>query len=737
MSTEFNFSEVAKQAKNLVVENFSDVLDRVANESFNYEKILYDKLPTTKIQSKEQIKDIFDDNTKYKKFIDEILSVATGLTENESFLSVFYHPVFTQEVLSAGGKKGADVTIQRGNIIARNTENPDLRMPTQGDFLDERQEENISGQQIIREVNTKQYIEKTIDVLATRIERNINFRNIFKAQKSGEISEDLLNTAFINSNPARKNAGKYDIANIKNTFHGIFVKYLEGIVKFRATAGKGVTIGGTEIVIEGTIGDIKKQLKQNVNFSETHQYKDNRKNPYDNYVSIKPFSMTTQDENDFSDQMTGAIQTILQQMLKDSKEIKVQYVKNENAFYVALMSEQTKTAYKNVTNKNISATDEEILKVVETFGVTLHKFYSATALRIFSKEIANENIKNFCKFWNQKGKNNLYNLLKEEQPEKNKQSTYNGFEELMKNFSSFNISKISADFGFKGEVGEFFTQLLFRGIFSGENGGAASLGKMSFGTGPAATDIVVTKNRKNPQLKDELNTFGVQVKNFPSATFAGTIYIYGQSSLLKNQLRYLGNDLQTVEYYTFLKVATGETREQKLIQILNSHIPSYLRYQEEGQHESLGGKKSLGEETYNTIYNTFEMIKSNFYMINFHLYPASYIFLKMKEILFDSKNYETKPDNLMFHFSSGKKDGKSLQNLKGSLFLDEWTNKIKSINLLEQDTKNTKTNDNGKIEKTLKNILEVTFLNFTGIEVDFLRKPPKDGSQRNIVSLFT
>ena len=240
----------------------------------------------------------------------------------------------------------------------------------------------------------------------------------------------------------------------------------------------------------------------------------------------------------------------------------------------------------------------------------------------------------------------------------------------------------------------------------------ATLGKKSFGTGPAAIDVVSIPNIE----KGLKQMMGIQVKNFPSVYSRGNIHIYAQSSKLINQSRYLGTtDLQKVE--DFVRNKKKELKKEKIfpysieeniLKILVKHIPEYLRYDELGK-----------KDDDSIIYKDFNTITSNFYMLNFRLYPASYIFSKIKEALSDQNNWALMETNesQMFHFDNEEtKFDKQIAEIKGPLFLDKW----------EATAKNS-------IDD--KNLFDNTYLDFSGLQIYFDRQKMKNRNA-NIVSLI-
>lgn len=733
MSTNLNAIIQTPKVWNMVWDSETqDQYEKLIKNSFEKEQVLYKKLGLN-INTVENIETIFDNETSYNDFMNILYKHMTDMG-NMSFVEIFTTQNFADNVLSerdvapAGQTGVAKNDIKSQSVSAQLSPNEDLTDFTylkKGDYKKLGKSNTLS---------TTEYLENVIKILANRILVLTPIQNVFSTTQQIQTLSGKLE--------------KIKNINLKNgtNFYNAFVESLKEIVRFNITekrnADKREGIN-TEDFNQKTYNELEQTIKIFENGGKSlRQYspgsqtsKNSNKAKTKNTENIAIITMSGyRPENqikDFENQVVNAINKLL------GSEAIV-WVGKLNSFYVDLSSiyrEQIQTADSGII------VDENIIKdVVNQFSEKLIAVYKKTTNQLFNKKHPDVEIQlnnDFEKYWNNKGKQIAINMLQQENDAR-KNNDKEAFNELLKAYSSFDILKVTNDSQFKGEVGEFFTQVFFRGLF-GEKSKTATLGKQSFGTGPAAVDVISA-----PDITQGLKqTMGIQVKNFPSVYSRGNIHIYAQSSLLKNQSRYLGSsDLETVKEHVITKAnkiredkieadnikadKTKETQstnniEENILKILVKHIPEYIRYDE------------LGKKDDNSIiYESFNAITSNFYMLNFRLYPASYIFTKILKALSDEKNWTPtkQQDDLlqMFHFDNEQTDfDQAIASIKGPMFLSKWEEAIKKS--IDKD-KNL-INDNQLFSDSL---FKATYLNFSGLQIYFDRKKMQQGN--NIVSLI-
>lgn len=246
-----------------------------------------------------------------------------------------------------------------------------------------------------------------------------------------------------------------------------------------------------------------------------------------------------------------------------------------------------------------------------------------------------------------------------------------------------------------GTIGEVLFSLLIKNL--GTN--VEILGQTSHGTGYAAVDVSMSLTDKSNKIQE----LGFQVKNYTSIT--DTIVLYPQSNLLNKDdiKRYItDSSLSLIQHiifsgYTEQKLRNESDRNNILtfvLNILNNHIPFYLRYDEAN------------------IFNDISHVKNNFYIINFHFIPASIILYLIKNYIDKinkENNFKNKKD--MFYWSSTKQLASKNEILKSKNFINSW-NSMYSKGMWPGEGKE----NSGEY---LKNEL---YINFIGIKLKFKKE---------------
>lgn len=247
--------------------------------------------------------------------------------------------------------------------------------------------------------------------------------------------------------------------------------------------------------------------------------------------------------------------------------------------------------------------------------------------------------------------------------------------------------------GVSGTIGEVIFSLLLRIAQSNSETKTTVkiLGQTDFGTGSAAVDVKL--------MSAGLRDIGFQIKNYSS--IKNTISLYGQSNKLsaeKEMSRYIEDSAYKVLQQIFFTEHSNtnplgvyynenyETSIKMTNNILNQHIPYYLRFDE----------ASIQKQNQ-------DLAQNNFYIINFSFIPASIIFIFVAESLeeIDIKRKD------FFYFSDNKQEGDILHNNYGNL-LSSW----------EQTYKNLSQKNNNMLQNFKDNL----YINFLGARITFKNK---------------
>lgn len=245
----------------------------------------------------------------------------------------------------------------------------------------------------------------------------------------------------------------------------------------------------------------------------------------------------------------------------------------------------------------------------------------------------------------------------------------------------------------KGDIGEILVQIFIESISN--NISSQNLGKVDFGTGQAAVDVIASiKDRKNELIK-----LGFQVKNFPYFEEEGTTILYEQSNKIfdsKDSLkRYLGVDGLLNLQKLLRSYIDGQKNNNQIQDLVFQAIPSYIRYSE-----------SYVKNNPDLI--KLSQVKNNFYVINLRFFPASVIlYFIAQSINISNKNNDK---NRLLFFSPTKM---SSEGYKHSIFYSDRNFDNSLIELAENQSNfvNSALNFRG-ININFKTPMNKNFLNF-------------------------
>lgn len=192
----------------------------------------------------------------------------------------------------------------------------------------------------------------------------------------------------------------------------------------------------------------------------------------------------------------------------------------------------------------------------------------------------------------------------------------------------------------KGDIGELIVNLIIEQALQDNlyenavNFFGTQLGDKDLGTGKMAVDLA-------------LNGIGFQVKNFPSFESKEEVLLYHQSNLLYNGEKvYLKNEngnryMNKENWETLFLFGVGNRgiSIETVLNILKESLPNYLRYSE-NIVKDLSNNKNL---------KALSELRSNFYILNFRIIPASIIFSELAKSI-----KENTKDNIlkMFYYTN-------------------------------------------------------------------------------------
>lgn len=717
------------------IETPAQILKKIAEESFRKEQILY---KNCKQGISPQIKDIELINVSSPDQVLELLKTENGFRAYQNFLSLNVYNIenqsnsFMRYFYDASFIKALSAKSPGDNLFSN------ILKELKQDYFsndEEVEEKEFSGnvKELIDEIMTlsardkgkltqqkimAMYLKKFFN-----IDREKNKNKVATPEQKEQAKEDSqFIWKYLKTPTDKKKAGIIKSAKIEGTTIDQFEAQLEKLVDKIVTLlknsidFKGKEDSFSEKLTEyiqnnvefniGVMGEVDIKGKKYQGKSASTALKNQKDTVTITYSDAKELFKQGEGKAGFKIKLLGGdsifnsffagneIQKQIQDLLKESNpsgEISgiannnlieimsnITYI-DKNLFYNYLFDkiDFSKFSKENLEKKTIEEIQKTAEQLSEGFGRILYSIYQDNLITGTTPEQAKINADQFKQWWDKSGKDNLEKLINN-----NAHLIY----ELGSKTSEANVA---------GTLGEVLFSLLIQENLQG--GKVEVLGQTSHGHGQAAVDTKITFK----DAEQNIQNVGFQIKNYSSLK-GNTMGLYDDTSLLLSseymkryiEARWL-DVLQGIFFdknrEDFFLESTGikETSIQAASNILNAHIPYFIRYDEAQVKDEIG------------------IEQNNFYIINFSFIPASALFLLAAEALEEEVKKEQQKE--LFYFSS-KIDEKDKDSSNLLLSITKYLT-----------TKGYVENKNQKLSTT--NFLQKDLvLNFKGFRVNFKEK---------------